>query len=149
MGHIHIEAQQQGLGRKETAANFVEWLKAGSCFFHISGKPGAGKSTLMKFLCKNTQARDYLQAWADDSSTPLAFSQFFFLEGRDTGREESLRPLTEFALPSSQLGTRSDPHRVSRTLGDDYRPMFRLDHDIRRASGHSIPPSSLEPEHLP
>ncbi|KAK0716088.1 hypothetical protein B0H67DRAFT_666678, partial [Lasiosphaeris hirsuta] len=32
---------------------FNDWLENGDGIFHISGKPGSGKSTLMKFLCKH------------------------------------------------------------------------------------------------
>ena len=32
-------------------ANFVEWLKSDDNLYWVSGKPGSGKSTLMKYLC--------------------------------------------------------------------------------------------------
>jgi len=33
--------------------SFPEWLRSGNGVFWISGKAGAGKSTLMKFLCND------------------------------------------------------------------------------------------------
>lgn len=37
--------------KKTVREHFTNWLQYGNDIFHISGKPGAGKSTLMKFLC--------------------------------------------------------------------------------------------------
>ncbi|KAI1377936.1 hypothetical protein F4677DRAFT_458675 [Hypoxylon crocopeplum] len=34
--------------------------------FHIAGKPGAGKSTLMKYLCENQATSNYLKAWSGE-----------------------------------------------------------------------------------
>jgi hypothetical protein len=55
---------------------FKEWLTTGEGIFHISGKPGSGKSTLMKFLCRNDQTREWLQRWAGPRK--LVFARFFF-----------------------------------------------------------------------
>jgi hypothetical protein len=55
---------------------FREWLEAGDEVFHISGKPGAGKSTLMKFLFRNPRTTDLLARWA--AGRKLVFSKFFF-----------------------------------------------------------------------
>ncbi|RAH77583.1 hypothetical protein BO86DRAFT_370435, partial [Aspergillus japonicus CBS 114.51] len=41
---------------------FLTWLREGQGIFHVTGKPGAGKSTLMKFLSDNVHGR--LQAWS-------------------------------------------------------------------------------------
>ncbi|KAG5780784.1 hypothetical protein H9Q73_005548 [Fusarium xylarioides] len=57
-------------------ANFVDWIKHGNDIFHISGKPGSGKSTLMKYLCRQEETRRYLDVWAAEKS--LVFGKFFF-----------------------------------------------------------------------
>ena len=56
--------------------SFPRWLEHGNGVFHIAGKPGSGKSTLMKFLCRQERTKELLQAWAKPKS--LVFSQFFF-----------------------------------------------------------------------
>ncbi|CAG8958449.1 hypothetical protein HYFRA_00011126 [Hymenoscyphus fraxineus] len=56
--------------------SFITWLSSGNGIFHISGKPGSGKSSLMKFLCQHTQTKMSLHRWAGDRK--LIFSQFFF-----------------------------------------------------------------------
>ncbi|KAJ9263807.1 hypothetical protein DTO195F2_2724 [Paecilomyces variotii] len=52
------------------------WLSSGEGIFHISGKLGSGKSTLMKFLSSHPNMRTELQKWAGDRT--LVFAHFFF-----------------------------------------------------------------------
>lgn len=53
-----------------------EWLAHGYGVFHISGKTGAGKSTLMKLLFNHPQTRQFLEEWAGDKE--LILVPFFF-----------------------------------------------------------------------
>ncbi|KAI1411798.1 hypothetical protein F5Y13DRAFT_200449 [Hypoxylon sp. FL1857] len=43
---------------------FTNWLQYGHGIFHVAGKPGSGKSTLMKFLCKHKKTKSILDSWA-------------------------------------------------------------------------------------
>jgi hypothetical protein len=43
---------------------FTGWLTSGSGIFHICGKLGAGKSTLMKYLCEHDRTMELLRKWA-------------------------------------------------------------------------------------
>ncbi|CAI4215998.1 unnamed protein product [Parascedosporium putredinis] len=52
------------------------WLTCGTGVFHISGKMGSGKSTLMKFLCDHPQTKTKLEKWAGIQKLVLA--KFFF-----------------------------------------------------------------------
>ncbi|KAF1949869.1 hypothetical protein CC80DRAFT_598621 [Byssothecium circinans] len=70
----HVPQKQQTA--LEGRMLFREWLEAGDEVFHISGKPGAGKSTLMKFLFRNPRTTDLLARWA--AGRKLVFSKFFF-----------------------------------------------------------------------
>ena len=74
----HRAEDMQQSGRQHAGSEFVKWLRAGSGVFHISGKPGAGKSTLMKFLCQNPRTHEHLATWAEAAGKTLVFSQFFF-----------------------------------------------------------------------
>lgn len=49
---------------------FLHWLSSGNGIFHISGKLGSGKSTLMKFLCGHPRTTAELQRWAGTYSIP-------------------------------------------------------------------------------
>ncbi|KAK2472289.1 hypothetical protein H9L39_16169 [Fusarium oxysporum f. sp. albedinis] len=55
---------------------FINWLSSSEGIFHISGKLGSGKSTLMKLLCRHGQTRLELEKWAGNRS--LLITQFFF-----------------------------------------------------------------------
>ncbi|KAI9660684.1 MAG: hypothetical protein M1821_010036 [Bathelium mastoideum] len=68
--------EQDDEERKKTRLKFLSWLNSGTGVFHISGKLGSGKSTLMKFLSKEARTKQELQKWAN--SRRLLFSQFFF-----------------------------------------------------------------------
>ena len=57
-------------------APFVEWLEHGTGCYYISGKPGSGKSTLMKFVAQHERTKAALEKWA--SSTPIRASFFFW-----------------------------------------------------------------------
>jgi hypothetical protein len=81
----------------EARDNFVEWIKHGNGIFHISGKPGSGKSTLMKYLCRQEETRRCLDIWAADKS--LVFGKFFFWNPGTT-LQKSLRGLIRGLLYS-------------------------------------------------
>jgi hypothetical protein len=57
-------------------SNFSDWLKTGKGVYWVSGKPGSGKSTLMKHIFDNKRRESYLRAWAND--TPVCVATFFF-----------------------------------------------------------------------
>ncbi|KAE9364219.1 hypothetical protein N431DRAFT_388199, partial [Stipitochalara longipes BDJ] len=55
---------------------FRDWLERGNGIFHICGKPGSGKSTLMKFLVQHSESKQQLRKWA--ATRKLIITQFFF-----------------------------------------------------------------------
>jgi hypothetical protein len=50
--------------------SFVEWLSSSTGVYHIAGKLGSGKSTLMKYLAGHSRVREELQKWAGTSFPP-------------------------------------------------------------------------------
>ncbi|KAM7184894.1 hypothetical protein V8F20_012031 [Naviculisporaceae sp. PSN 640] len=63
---------------------FVDWLKSpDQPLFWISGKPGAGKSTLMKFVLEDVRTRDYLNRAHPNT---LLISHFIWSAGDPTQR---------------------------------------------------------------
>jgi hypothetical protein len=60
---IFKEYQEQGRAHS-SRESFIHWLSSGTGIFHISGKMGSGKSTLMKFLCDHDRTPAELEKWA-------------------------------------------------------------------------------------
>ncbi|KAE9362558.1 hypothetical protein N431DRAFT_145544 [Stipitochalara longipes BDJ] len=57
-------------------SNFVHFLESEEGLYWITGKPGCGKSTLMKFIIEDKRTKEHLQAWA--SGKELYISGFYF-----------------------------------------------------------------------
>lgn len=57
-------------------ADFPDWLENGNGLYWITGKAGSGKSTLIKYLYKDTSTRKLLTSWARD--LPLITAEFYF-----------------------------------------------------------------------
>ncbi|KAI0468063.1 hypothetical protein F4859DRAFT_492513 [Xylaria cf. heliscus] len=77
--------------------DFITWLQQGSGFFHISGKPGAGKSTLMKYICSHPNLDDHLGVWCQGAQ--LGRGQFFFWKP-GTSAQKSIKGLLRGLLHS-------------------------------------------------
>jgi len=75
--------------------SFQQWLESGDGVFHIAGKLGSGKSTLMKFLCEDEATIEALRRWA--GTKPLVFAVFFFWK-RGTALQKSLMGLMRSLL---------------------------------------------------
>ena len=71
----------QRIMRETTRQQFLTWLNSGCHVFHISGKAGSGKSTLMKFLAKSPRVQQELERWAGGKQ--LIIARFFFWNSGD------------------------------------------------------------------
>jgi hypothetical protein len=68
--------------------NFTEFLQdASSWTYWISGKPGSGKSTLMKFISRHPTTKHLLQKWAGGNDFVIA-GFFFHHLGSDLEKSE-------------------------------------------------------------
>lgn len=65
-----------GRGGHQSPASFEDWLLEDHNVFWVSGKPGSGKSTLMKFLCSDRQTSEKLKLWANGKD--LICAEYFF-----------------------------------------------------------------------
>ncbi|KAI8623471.1 hypothetical protein F5Y19DRAFT_458426 [Xylariaceae sp. FL1651] len=66
---------------------FSHWLASDNPIFWISGKPGSGKSTLMKFLVDNKDLQRYLVPWNHRGEVIVA-SYFFWVNGTEIQRSQ-------------------------------------------------------------
>ena len=63
-------------GEQHSPATFDDWLSSSDDVYWISGKPGSGKSTLMKFLYIHTRTIEKLKIWAEQKR--LVSAGYFF-----------------------------------------------------------------------
>lgn len=61
-------------------SNLAKWLESQSGVYWISGKPGSGKSTLMKYLVAHPQTAELLKTWAG-AQTLVTASVYFWHAG--------------------------------------------------------------------
>ncbi|KAF5656529.1 P-loop containing protein [Fusarium circinatum] len=57
---------------------FRNWLEKGEGIFHITGKPGSGKSTMMNFLANHPETRSQLNKWARNGNSIVMASVFLW-----------------------------------------------------------------------
>ena len=81
---------------------FVDWLRGDRGIFWIRGKPGSGKSTLMKYIAQHPKALEYLSAWSKGDRVLVA-KYFFWNSGTSLEKSEEglLRSLLFDILRSS------------------------------------------------
>ncbi|KAH8648589.1 hypothetical protein BX600DRAFT_555055 [Xylariales sp. PMI_506] len=67
----------------DPTSNFVKWLRADDNLYWVSGKPGSGKSTFMKYVFGNHGLLEHLKRWSGTQA--LVVAHFFFW---NLGRQE-------------------------------------------------------------
>ncbi|KAL2694890.1 hypothetical protein Neosp_001479 [[Neocosmospora] mangrovei] len=79
--------------------SFVDWLSHGRGVFHIAGKPGSGKSTLMRFLCYDPRTEERLQQWA--AGRRVVRANYFFWRHGESDLQRNLEGLFRGLLHDS------------------------------------------------
>jgi hypothetical protein len=74
----------------QSTSNFSSWLQSENGIYWIEGKPGSGKSTLMKFLVSNHKTARLLQRWSGAKEF-IMVNHFFWSAG--TKLQKSLNGL--------------------------------------------------------
>ena len=77
------------------ASRFLNWLRHGTGTFWITGKPGSGKSTLMKFVARHSNTSQALSEWSHPKPSVVA-RHFFWIAG--TSMQKSLQGLLQTLL---------------------------------------------------
>ncbi|KAH7240861.1 uncharacterized protein BKA55DRAFT_542169 [Fusarium redolens] len=131
-------------GTATSPIGFKEWLVSDDSLYWITGKPGSGKSTLMKYLLQpvdqstdENRCNEYLQQWAGDQRLTIASFHFWAI-GSDiqASKEGLLRtllvqlfrahpdviPLVASSRWESLCLFNEDPRRLSQ---DELEDMFR------------------------
>jgi hypothetical protein len=76
--HEHTLSWLFSTGEQHSPATFHDWLGSDDDLYWISGKPGSGKSTLMKFLSRHPHTIEKLDIWAKQKR--LITAEYFFWE---------------------------------------------------------------------
>jgi len=94
---------------------FDKWLQSNEGVYWVTGKPGSGKSTLMKWICSHEKTKDLLQSWVGGHQLVIA-SHFFWCAGTDLQKSQAglLQSLLFNAL-------RGYPKIIPQVVGDRWR----------------------------
>lgn len=97
---------------------FSRWVLSHVPLFWISGKPGSGKSTLMKFLVDNRQVSQLLKHWSRGVKV-LTSSYFFWINGTEMQKSQEglLRSLLYDLI-------RQDPNLAQYAFPDRYQMLW-------------------------
>lgn len=107
--------------KKEMESNLAlvrplkDWLDQGTGIFHISAKPGAGKSTLMKYLWSNPQTQEKLRSWAGSPS--IDHGELLLLETWQTSAKAPRRHDAVASSPSADATPRCHCRAIFEVLG--------------------------------
>lgn len=88
--------------------SFSDWLRSTDLVYWISGKPGSGKTTLMKYLLSQSRTQTYLDEWKPGARI---ISHFFWRPG--TEMQQSIKGLMCSLLHQLLLG---EPEIVDHVL---------------------------------
>jgi len=94
-GRRQVQDPYQGTLEWITHNKLTTWLESSDPIFWISGKPGSGKSTLMKYLVDDPRTSLALQSWSNPQKLVIA-NYFFWING--TSLQRSLQGLLRSLL---------------------------------------------------
>ncbi|KAK5132631.1 hypothetical protein LTR08_008753 [Meristemomyces frigidus] len=76
--YLWLDDGDSNLVQGQAPADFQQWLGTDEKLYWITGKPGSGKSTLMKFLYQRPKTREQLHVWT--KGEPVLTAAYFFWE---------------------------------------------------------------------
>ncbi|KAI0199424.1 hypothetical protein F4808DRAFT_461745 [Astrocystis sublimbata] len=137
---IFKDESQRDKRAKTGRSHFRHWLSSDEAIFHLAGKPGSGKSTLMKFIYKHERTKHLLESWV--KGRKLLMGRFFFWRpGQETQNTitamvrtllyevlEEAPELVKMSLPRQWALVRKLPWQAPVNLlfdGDEIRDAFR------------------------
>ncbi|KAK3950449.1 hypothetical protein QBC32DRAFT_376216 [Pseudoneurospora amorphoporcata] len=84
-------------GPQHTCPDFAGWLENDpESVYWITGKPGSGKSTMMKYLVENSRTTSHLKKWSD--YTPVHIIWFYSWNAGDDSMQKSQEGLLRTLL---------------------------------------------------
>ncbi|KAG8163153.1 hypothetical protein KVR01_007631 [Diaporthe batatas] len=107
----------------DSSTGLSQWLRAGTGIFWIHGKPGSGKSTLMKYLFQDPRTEELLRAGSWQSRAHLTTASFFF-HHRGTDIQKSFEGLLRSLLSQILEQHESLSPLLHSILEDQYRSLI-------------------------
>ncbi|KAG8164462.1 hypothetical protein KVR01_006380 [Diaporthe batatas] len=104
--------------KAQQGTQLLEWLEKGGKVFWITGKPGAGKSTFIKFVADSPRTKTALRKWAGKSK-PIIGCHYFWSSGSSIqkSRDGLLRSLLhDIFSEAPELLQKTCPRRWKRAL---------------------------------
>jgi hypothetical protein len=120
---------------QDNSATFVQWLSSDDDLYWISGRPGSGKSTLMKFLYTHDATKEHLTRWAGGDEVLIA-EYFFWNAGKNElqkSQEGLLRSLIYQLL-------RKQPDSICHVFPDAWQHCTRI---MSHIHGHEASTQAL------
>ena len=112
---------------QDDAATFAQWLSSDDNLYWISGRPGSGKSTLMKYLYTHDATKEHLTRWAGGEEVLIA-EYFFWNAGKNElqkSQEGLLRSLIYQLL-------RKHPDSICHVFPDAWQHCTRIMSNMQR-----------------
>lgn len=122
---VFRESSREQTGEGEWS-NFCSWLQSDASLYWITGKPGSGKSTLMKYLSRDLRVQEHLKAW--NNGQRIYIGTFFFWNSGTTiqmsriGLMRSLLHQTMSEFPEEVPRAFPERWRYQELFGYDSRP---------------------------
>lgn len=104
--------------------NFADWVRSNKPLYWLTGKPGSGKSTLMKYLSDDPRLKSNLMVW--ERQKPVCEARFF-LWNSGSAMQMSRMGLIQSLLYQTLCEV---PHKISRIFSErwEYSEYFGYDH---------------------
>ncbi|KAK4443820.1 hypothetical protein QBC34DRAFT_198642 [Podospora aff. communis PSN243] len=115
-------------GTRRPSTNLLQWLQDGNGTYWVSGKPGSGKSTLMKFMAGHAQVRAALKRW---SGTNQCIKAAYYFWNAGTMLQKSVEGLLRSLLfdiftRNPELISVGAPERWETTKAEIHSQRYRV-----------------------
>jgi hypothetical protein len=126
-------------GTRYPKSSLIDWLRTGDGMYWVSGKPGSGKSTLMKFMADHPVTQSALDEWAGQNKCMVA-SYYFWSAG--TRLQKTIEGLLRSVLFDIFV---QHPHTIPIAMPDRWEQLSgkRLDGGIRHVEGRVARPWTI------
>ncbi|KAK2730167.1 hypothetical protein CKAH01_09689 [Colletotrichum kahawae] len=118
-----------GKGIQYPKVTLRKWLRKGEGIYWVSGKPGSGKFTLMKYIADHTEALASLKEWAGPRECVVAAYYFWNAGTRLQKTVEGLLRSLLFDIFSSHpelIPAAAPPDRLANTSSKSFGRQYRL-----------------------